>query len=169
MNWSTLVGTFIGAAASLVGGFISSWTQYRKERVAFNREKVIDAALLYLQGCQDLFNERYEIVFDIADSIWFHGGNWEIEAERMVEPSDSLDTVELGKEKLDLMCPRASEETTALLSAAACLIDKSDILKMQGISNTNGGRYAALRKEIDGNYETARTDFLKKIRKVASL
>lgn len=162
MDWSALLGALIGASAGIIGSFVSSWAQSRKDRLAFNRDKVIAAALQYLHDCDALFDA-------VKKTRGLVPGVWAVSNEVWVSAASAKETAKSSMTRLNLLCPKAGKETHALY-LSACLIRDSNVIEDKGEDDVDAPKsdddYG---REVDKRYELAKSAFMKRIRKLADL
>lgn len=163
MDWNTLLGALIGAAAGVLGSFVSSWAQFRKDRVAFNRDRVTSAAFQYLRDCDKLLDLEIGLAIVKADCA-----RRELAIEDRLSQDDrntvvsAFRTAETDLSELALLCPTAFHEAKALYDAA------HDISEEDTIVNDND-HSIDVTNAVDDRYDAAKLDFIQRIRKLADL
>lgn len=167
MDWSTLLGAVVGASAGIIGSFVSSWAQSRKERLAFNRDKVIAASIKFLQRCDALYEAASIVALFESD----HEDASDITGYEPVYGKEqvALDAVKSSLTRLSLLCPRASVEAQALYEAAK-QIERTDMTLHQETDDFHGTvNVYDLKDETKHRYESAKSAFVARIRKLADL
>lgn len=163
MDWSALLGALIGAAAGVLGSFVSSWALLRKDRIAFQRDRVTSTAFEYLRDCDKLLDLEIVLVIFQADC-----------ARRGLAPAEVLSeddrtsvvsarrAAETGLGELAILCPLAFKEARALYDAAHNVSVNDTI----STGNDDG---VDISDEVEQRYMLAKSDFIKRIRKSAGL
>lgn len=165
MDWSALLGALIGASAGIIGSFISSWAQSRKDRIAFNRDNVIAAALQYLHDCDVL----YELNVADVESLELGSDVRPVTDKEQVPIESAQEAVNSDMTLLDLICPKATEETHCL-SIGACLLIELNLIVDMGNNEVDPPKsdfeYV---QEAKRDYKVAKSAFMKRIRELTDL
>lgn len=162
MDWNTLLGALIGAAAGVLGSFVSSWAQFRKDRIAFQRDRVTSAAFQYLRDCDKLLDLEIGLAIFKADC-----GRRGLAPAYVLSEDDRTSVVsacraaETGLGELAILCPLAFKEARALYDAAY------NVSVNDTISTGNDG--VDISDEVEQRYMLAKSDFIKRIRKSVGL
>lgn len=170
MDWSALLGALIGASAGILGSFISTWAQFRKDRLAFNRDKVITVAFRYLHDCDKALAAQKSMAVSMADYVRHnYYPEYKFSPDEVAAAGSALETVRTSLAEMSFYCPRASKETHALFDAAAN-ISTDDVVdsKYEDVDGQSQFRLA-VDGSVDGRYMEAKADFIDRIRKLADL
>lgn len=163
MDWSALLGALIGAAAGVLGSFVSSWAQFRKDRLAFNRDRVTSVAFQYLRDCDKLLDAKEVQAIVKADCARRGVALGEKRSEEnrvaVVSASRAAET-DLGE--LAILCPKAFKKARALYYAAHSISEKD-------ISVAENGQEMVVDDAAEERYSDVKTAFIKRIRKSTDL
>lgn len=168
MDWSALLGALIGASAGILGSFVSSWAQSRKDRLAFNRDKVIAASIQYLQDCDTLFEAKERCVVDEAEE-YQNRNLYQVDPALWSSVNSARDTVETGLTRLSLLCPGAFQEAQEV-SHAAVQFGVKDVCMAEG-TDDNGceQEYLGVTSKVNERYRVAKSDFISQVRELSNL
>lgn len=169
MDWSTLLGALVGAIAAILGSSVTTWAQFRKGRLDYNRDKVMGVAYQFMSDCDKLLKAQGKLAVSTANCQNVNFLDCSVPPLVSANAGVAFETARTELAGLSFMCPKASKETKALFDAATSI-------KLRVINDTggeDGSGHTLSRYRVDESvyrrYEEAKSDFIRRIGKLAGL